>query len=546
MSKLLKLKKHSPAQSLQDLKKSGVIIHALIYCRVSSEKQKSEGHGLESQEQRCRDYAERNNFVVEEVFADTASGGGEYTSRRGQVELLEYVDKYPSKTFVVIIDDISRFARDVQGHFRFRLLLKERGVELASPNFNFEDSPEGEMVEGIMATVSQYHRKGNARQVIQKQVARLMLGYWPFASVRPFKMTRDTDFGNILVAQYPDTQYAKEALEKFANGELLTKADACRFLSEKGYWNGKRPEKHIDAFTAMAKNILNVGYVGYSKWGIAPIEGKHKGFISMETYTKIQKRLKREGLSSRIRIDIHPEFFARGLVLCDGCSYPLKGAYSRGRSKRYPYYVCQTRECKYYAKSIRKQVIEDRFKQLLSKSSLKEEVGKLVDVIFDRVWKEEVINVKTQEAIITTHKSSLEERARQLTEAVFGAKSPALKKIYEGQLEKLAKEMENPELESVGEIDFSVPYRTAIAKANGLLKSPLEYWEKLDVREQHRLFYFIFEEKLPYDLKIGYRTDKIQTATRLFESFVAISSTDVDHTGIEPVTSSMPWMRSTK
>ncbi len=27
---------------------------ALIYCRVSSPKQKAEGHGLESQEHRCR------------------------------------------------------------------------------------------------------------------------------------------------------------------------------------------------------------------------------------------------------------------------------------------------------------------------------------------------------------------------------------------------------------------------------------------------------------------------------------------------------------
>ncbi len=529
------MKQHSPPQSLQELKSSGVTIYGLIYCRVSSDRQATEGHGLESQEQRCREYAKLNGFIVDKVFADSASGGGEYTSRKKQVALLEYVKAHPNKVFVVIIDDISRFARDVQGHTQFKLLLREQGVELTSPNFNFENSPEGQLIETVMASVSQYHRTGNARQVIQKQLARMNLGCWPFASVRPFKMMKDANYGKILTAQYPDVEYAKEALERFANGEFLTKADACRFLAGKGYWrDNRRPEKHIDAFTYLAKSILNAGWVEYTKWGFKPIEGKHKGFISMETYEKVQKRLKREGLSNRIRKDIHPDFFARGLVLCDGCSYPFRGAYSRGRTKRYPYYVCQTHGCQFYGKSIRKDILEGQFKQLLSETALKEDVGDLVSIMFDRVWKDEVINVKTNEAIVASHKSSLEHKLEQLTEAVFGAKSPALKKIYESQMERLAKELDSPDLASVGEIDFSVPYRTALDKAKGLLKSPLEYWEKLDVREQHRLFYFIFDEKLPYTPNVGYRTDKIRTAIRLFESFVAVSSTDVEMGGVEP------------
>jgi predicted site-specific integrase-resolvase len=31
---------------------------AVLYCRVSDKKQRNEGHGLDSQEHRCREYAE--------------------------------------------------------------------------------------------------------------------------------------------------------------------------------------------------------------------------------------------------------------------------------------------------------------------------------------------------------------------------------------------------------------------------------------------------------------------------------------------------------
>ena len=37
---------------------------ALVYCRVSSERQVNEGHGLDSQEQRCLAYAQGKGLTV--------------------------------------------------------------------------------------------------------------------------------------------------------------------------------------------------------------------------------------------------------------------------------------------------------------------------------------------------------------------------------------------------------------------------------------------------------------------------------------------------
>ena len=43
---------------------------AVIYCRVSSTRQRLEGSGLESQEHRCREYAESKGYDVAAVFPE--------------------------------------------------------------------------------------------------------------------------------------------------------------------------------------------------------------------------------------------------------------------------------------------------------------------------------------------------------------------------------------------------------------------------------------------------------------------------------------------
>ena len=48
---------------------------AAIYARVSTEMQEREGTSLESQEARCRAYAEEQGWTVEHVIKEQGSGG---------------------------------------------------------------------------------------------------------------------------------------------------------------------------------------------------------------------------------------------------------------------------------------------------------------------------------------------------------------------------------------------------------------------------------------------------------------------------------------
>ena len=104
---------------------------AVIYCRVSSTKQKIVGGGLESQEHRCREYAASKEYDVEAVFPDDASGGGDFMNRPGMVALLSYLDAQKGKPYVVIFDDLKRFARDTEFHIKLRREFGNRGALVA-------------------------------------------------------------------------------------------------------------------------------------------------------------------------------------------------------------------------------------------------------------------------------------------------------------------------------------------------------------------------------------------------------------------------------
>src|SRR5665213_1433088 len=186
---------------------------ALIYCRVSSERQKTEGHGLDSQEQRCQLYCEQRGYEIERVFKDSFTGGGDFMRRPAMADLLKHIDKHPHKSYVVVFDDLSRLARDVEAHLKLRAAFHFRKTELECLNFDFDESPEGKYVEVIMAGNAELHRAQNRRQVIQKQKARIELGYWPFYPPPAYEQIKTAGHGKLLTLHEPEATIIKTALE---------------------------------------------------------------------------------------------------------------------------------------------------------------------------------------------------------------------------------------------------------------------------------------------------------------------------------------------
>ena len=517
----------------------------LVYARVSSKKQELEGTGLASQEGRCIQDLRLIGVPYIKTFPDTFSGGGDFMERPAMRDLLAHIDKHPHKKFVVVFDDLKRFARDAQFHLKLRAAFRARGVILRCLNFSFDETPEGCFAELIMAGQAELERHQNKRQVIQKMKARLELGYWAFGVKRGYTIIQDPTCGKKSTPHRKDGPLLRKALEGFSTGIFSRKIDACRFLVDNGFWKKTTPERYVHLFDSMLKDPFYAGFIEYFQWDVTRRIGKHDALISLETFNLNQARLNGTLSKKSARGDVSEDFPLRGLLNCHDCGGHLCGGWTRGNGGEYGFYFCQNKSCEMYRKSISRSQVHDGFKQLLTKNTMKPEIEKIVSVVFDEAWEEEIESLENAQKIKSERKSELSQYIEKLTGMALSAKSGTVRQTYETQIEKMALELKELEGE-LGEVrNMNTPYQTALDKVIQVLKNPYEIWDESNIREKHRLFYFLFEEKLEYSKNLGYQTENIPSAVRLFEEFVTTNPRDVDPRRFELLTSSVQVRRST-
>lgn len=184
---------------------------AVIYCRVSSIKQTTQGSGPTSQETRCREYAKFKGYEVAAVFSDDVTG--KLTARPGMQEMLGFLRQNRRAPHVVIIDDISRLARGLEAHLQLRADIGKAGGTLESPSIEFGEDSDSVLVENLLASVAQHQREKNGEQVRNRMRARIMSGYWCFKVPLGFRYERKVGHGNMLLRDEPLASLIQEAFE---------------------------------------------------------------------------------------------------------------------------------------------------------------------------------------------------------------------------------------------------------------------------------------------------------------------------------------------
>lgn len=498
-------------------------IPAVIYCRVSSDKQVREGHGLESQEDRCTKYANSNGYFVERVFRDEGiSGGGDFVKRKAMVSLLAYLDKSPHKNYVIIFDDLKRFARDTEFHIRLRQELTARKATPKCLNFTFDDSPEGQFVETIMAAQGELERKQNRRQVIEKQKARLERGYWTFCAPAGYKYINDPIHGKICAPDKNSAPIIKEALERFAKGVFATKEEFLKFLnSSKVQLHHSSKAGNYKRATQMLKNVFYAGYIHYPLWEVSLKKGHHKPIISLETYEKIQERLKSLAYKPQ-RKDIRQKFPLRGFVRCSCCGAILTASEStNGSGKKIPYYRCQKspRECKYGGKSIPKDEVEDSFRKLLKSVKPMPDILKLFEAIITDVWEQKGEFLKLENQSLLKEINEATKMIESLVERITRSNNESVVASYEKQIENLYLKQEalKQKLEKKTSTKINLP--KILEQATLFIENPYKIWENSDLETKLLVQKLVFPRHLIYIKNKGFGTPEIDLVYKVLEDF---------------------------
>ena len=508
---------------------------AVIYCRVSSAKQTTKGDGLGSQETRCREYAKYKGYQVAEVFRDDVTGG--VAGRPGMRAMLYFLRQERKRAqHVVIIDDISRLARGLEAHLKLRSDINAAGGRLESPSIEFGEDSDSVLVENLLASVSQHQRQKNAEQTRNRMRARASNGYWVFQAPVGYRYGREDGHGKILVRNEPLATVIAEALNGYATGRFQSQAEVKRFLeSFHDYPRDRYGEVRNQRVNELLTRVIYAGYIDLPDWGIHMLRAKHQPLINFETFQAIKDRLSG---AARVpaRKDLNLDFPLRGFVTCGDCGRPLSACWSKGRHKKYPYYLCATTNCPSHRKSVRKERLEQDFEEILRSLRPSRDLFGIALTAFREIWdmRRESSEALAQSA--TTALGGIDSKIAQLTDRIIEADNRALITVYESRIQTLAEQKAelSEKITNCGRAlpEFEENFRTAFA----FLGNPYKVWTSERLEDKLAVLKLVFLERLPYDRKSGFRTAETTLPFKALEYISEGESKMARPRGFEPLT----------
>lgn len=118
---------------------------------------------MSQQEQRCVKFAQAQGYIVKEdaIFREIASGTERYQKRPVLVKILEHVERFLKKQFILIVTDKARISRDKRNFSAYRKALFVRSTLIESLNCLSKQS-----IEDQMSEIEDYLFKWHERNVV--------------------------------------------------------------------------------------------------------------------------------------------------------------------------------------------------------------------------------------------------------------------------------------------------------------------------------------------------------------------------------------------
>jgi len=313
---------------------------ALIYCRVSTEEQAEQGYSLDAQEKFCRAFALNNGYIVAGVYRDEGKSGTSLDRPALKDLLAKCQDK--QSISAVIVQETDRLARNTQNHLTIKTLLSKAEVKLISVNQPMlDDSPEGKMIDTIIASVNQFQSDINSRKTRKGMQQKFDEGGWPslappgYINVPMGESTNMRKAQKTIVIDPQRWNLIKEGFVLYLSGNYS--ADhVSDILYEKGL-RAKSGKKF--AHSVIVTILKNPFYAGIMRWNKQEKTGKYPPMITLAEHKKVLEIMNSNNNYACRRRKYN--FLLRGFIFCDICGQRYVG--EKHPTKNKEYYHCSSR-----------------------------------------------------------------------------------------------------------------------------------------------------------------------------------------------------------
>lgn len=298
---------------------------ALIYLRVSTDRQAQKGLSIPAQQEKCLEVAIKRGYQVElesDCYVD--EGESARTTRRRDFQLMLERIRNDKGVGAVICYDISRLARDrVDYYSELKKETRKRGINICSATEPIDDTPEGQVVEGIMVTFAEYYSLQMGRKIKLGMLQKVKGGTW--TSIAPFGykncrsgIGNDKDRRWIEVND-DEAPWVQKTFQMFATGNYSLQKLAT-VLSKQGF--PMRTSKRLHQ-GFLHRILTNPAYIGKIPFKGEVYDGTHAPLIDEATMKRVKDILFEHGKgadrSQKYRFPL------KGIIYCDVCGAKYTG-----------------------------------------------------------------------------------------------------------------------------------------------------------------------------------------------------------------------------
>ncbi len=430
---------------------------AIIYTRVSSERQVEEGHSLDSQDRICRQYAQDKGLeLIRNPFVE--KGESAKTTDRTQLKLmLKYIGEHKNEIDALIVYKVDRLSRDTSDYLAIKQALSRAGITILSVSENFENTPIGRVMETVASSFAQYDNEIRAERSRNGMLEAVRSGRFPHKA--PFGFINTKVNGNKNITPNP-----KKGLKEIIRNSWVMIDNGCS-LSE----TFEQTNKNLTALgykkiinQSFSKMVHNPIYKGVIKdFGLEIHSKTIKPIVEAELFDRVQLILQKNKNKGNKYSKINPQYPLRGILWCVN-GHKMTASSPRGNGGVYPKYHCP--KCKGLGVSYDVNQTSIKFsdyaKNFKIKDELREALKEAIKLNLDDTQKQNTKINKNLEKQIVTIKAEKKEIAHNLIKGVIPEKTAQeLLSDYEQQETEIKLKLNqlNNDVEDVEElIEFGI------------------------------------------------------------------------------------------
>jgi site-specific DNA recombinase len=322
----------------------------VVYARVSSDSQDID-LSISAQLRALREYAVKHEHEIVREFVDEAESG-RTASRPAFREMIALAKTKHPPFDAILVWKLNRFARSRVDSITYKALLKSKGIKVISINEPLDDSPSGQLLEGVIESVDEFYSASLGQDVKRGMRENARRGFFN-GSRPPYSLhkvaVQDGAKTRYKLEPDPDDSTAVNVVRRMFNMALqgVGCKEIAKVMNREGFrtGTGQRWGK-----TTVHKILTNEAYCGTLVWGGRPghpaihsddppvkMENAWPAIIDQATFAQVQEKM-----SSKSPQIIHPRtipspYLLSGFLFCS-CGHAMIGR--SAKSHQYYYYMC--------------------------------------------------------------------------------------------------------------------------------------------------------------------------------------------------------------